>query len=62
MLIIQIKNSIVVLRGKTQQAHNISITFVQRRPNVFDVGLTLYKGNKHILCLMGRIEIKPDLP
>ena len=27
----------------TQQAQNICITFVQRRPNVFDVGPTLYK-------------------
>ena len=27
----------------TQQTQNICITFIQRRPNVFDVGPTLYK-------------------
>ena len=27
----------------SQQTQNICIAFVQRRPNVFDVGLTLYK-------------------
>ena len=26
-----------------QQTQNICITFIQRRPNVFDVGPTLYK-------------------
>ena len=27
----------------SQQAQNICITFIQRRPNVFDIGPTLYK-------------------
>ena len=27
----------------SQQAQNICITFIQRRPNVFNVGPTLYK-------------------
>ena len=31
------------LQGPSQQTQNIFITFVQRRPNVFDVGPTLYK-------------------
>ena len=38
----------------TQQTLNICITFVQRRPNVFDVGPTWYKCYRHIRCLLGR--------
>ena len=35
------------------QAHDIpSITSVQRRPNVFDVGPTLYKCYRNVLCLL----------
>ena len=30
------------------------MTFVQRRPNVFDVGPTLYKWHTNVLCLLGR--------
>ena len=37
----------------SQQTQNICITFVQRRPNVFDVGPTLYKCYKNVLCLLG---------
>ena len=37
----------------TQQTQNIGITFVQRRPNVFDVGPTLYKCYTNVLCLLG---------
>ena len=37
----------------TQQTENICITFVQRRPNVFDVGPTLYKCYTNQLCLLG---------
>ena len=38
--------------GSTQQTQNICITFVQRRPNVFDVGPTLYKINvKQMFCV-----------
>ena len=33
----------------TQRTQNISITFVQRRPNVFDVGPTLYKCNTNVV-------------
>ena len=37
----------------SQQTQNICITFVQRRPNVFDVGQTLYKCYTNVLCLLG---------
>ena len=40
-------------RNTTQQTQNISITFVQRRPNVFDAGPTLYKCYTNVLCLLG---------
>ena len=33
-----------------QQTQNICITFVQRRPNVFDVGPTFYKCYTNVLC------------
>ena len=36
----------------TQQTQNICITFVQRRPNVFDVGPTLYKYYANVLRLL----------
>ena len=39
--------------GLPQQTQNICITFVQPRPNVFDVGPTLYKNYKNVLCLLG---------
>ena len=32
---------------------NICITFVQRRPKVFDVGPTLYNCYTNVLCLLG---------
>ena len=37
----------------SQLTQNICITFVQRRPNVFDVGPTLYKCYTKVLCLPG---------
>ena len=37
----------------SQQTQNICITFIQRRPNVFDVGPTLYKCHTNVLCLLG---------
>ena len=40
-----------------QQAQNICITFVQRRPDVFDVGPTLYKYHTNILCLLGTASV-----
>ena len=36
----------------TQLTESICITFVQRRPNVFDVGPTLYKCYTNALCLL----------
>ena len=35
-----------------QKTQNIRITFVQRRPNVFDVGPRLYKWYTNVLCLL----------
>ena len=32
---------------------NTCITFIQRRPNIFDVGPTLYKCYTNVLCLLG---------
>ena len=52
------KNRICVI-GKgahSKQTQNISITFVQRRPNVFDVGPALYKCYRNVLCLLGWIS------
>ena len=37
----------------SQQIQNICITFVQRRPSVFDVGPTLCKCYTNVLCLLG---------
>ena len=31
-----------------KQTHNIRITFVQRRPNILDVGQTLYKRHTNV--------------
>ena len=36
----------------SQQKQNICITFIQRRPSVFDVGPTLYKCYTNVLCLL----------
>ena len=36
-----------------QQTQNICITFIKRRPNVFDVGPTLYTCYTNVLCLLG---------
>ena len=36
-----------------QQTQNICITFIQRRPNVFDVGPTLYKRYTDVFVLAG---------
>ena len=33
---------------------DFSITFIQRRPNVFDVGPALYKYYTNVLCLLGK--------
>ena len=36
-----------------QLPQTICITFVQRRPNVFDVSPSLYKCYTNVLCLLG---------
>ena len=36
----------------SEQTQNICITFIQRRPNVFDVGPTLSTRYTNILCLL----------
>ena len=41
-----------------QQTQNICTTFVQRRPNVFDVDPTLYKCYVNILCLLGGLMLR----
>ena len=45
----------IVTHGRfaTQQTLNICITFIQRRPNVFDVGPALYKCHTNVFCLLG---------
>ena len=40
-------------KSSCQQTRDICITVIQRRPNVFDVGSTLYKVIQMILCLLG---------
>ena len=45
------------IQQSTQKTQNICITFVQRRPNVFDAGPTLYKCYKNILCSLGRRRV-----
>ena len=37
----------------SQHTQTICITFVQRRPNIFDVGPTLYKCYTNASCLLG---------
>ena len=39
--------------NSSQQTQNICTTFIQRRPNVFDVCLTLYKCYTNVSCLLG---------
>ena len=34
---------------------DITYLFAQRRPNVFEVGPTLYKCYTNVLCLLGRL-------
>ena len=36
----------------SRQSQNICLAFIQRRPNVFDVGPTLYKSYTNVLCLL----------
>ena len=45
-----------------QQTQSICITFMQRHPNVFDVGPTLYTFfcDTYVLCLLGIRHIDPN--
>ena len=43
---------LVTFTSLSQQTQNNSMIFVQRRPNVFDVGPTLYKWYSNTLCLL----------
>ena len=43
----------------SQQTQNICRTFVQRRPNVFDVGPTLCKCYTSVLFLLGLFQTSP---
>ena len=38
-----------------KQTQNICITFVLSRPNVFDIGQTLYKCYTIVVCLLGYV-------
>ena len=44
-----------------QQTQNICRTFIQCRPNVFDVGPTLYESYTNVLCLLGLAHNKSPL-
>ena len=37
----------------SHQTENICMTFIQFRPNVFDIGPALYKCYKNVLRLLG---------
>ena len=41
--------------------NDFCITFVQRRPNVFDVGPTLYKCYTNVLCLLDCYVVLQDI-
>ena len=51
-----------VTEKTSQQTQNICTTFVQRRPNVIDVGPTLYKYYTNVLCLPGSAEVDHGVP
>ena len=44
-----------LVKYTSQHTENICITFVQRRPNVFDVGPALNKCYTNVWCLLGGI-------
>ena len=41
----------------SQQTQNFCIAFVQRRPNVFAIGPTLYKCYTNVLCLLSKVQL-----
>ena len=43
----------IVISTITQETQNIYITSIQRRPNVFDVGPTLYRCYTNVSLLLG---------
>ena len=45
----------------TQHTHNICIKFIQRRPNAFDVGPTLYKCYTNVMCSLGSLSYPRDI-
>ena len=45
----------VILPGTSQQTQHMYLTFVQRLPNVFDIGPTLHKCYTNVLCLLERL-------
>ena len=47
------------IKMTTQWTKNICLTFIQHRPNVFDVGPTLYKCYTDVLCLLGTECLTP---
>ena len=50
-------STVTIILILTQQTQNICITFVQRRPKVFDVEPTLYKCYAKIVCLLSILVI-----
>ena len=46
----------IFILDTSQQTQHICITFMQRRPDVFDVGPTLYKCYTIFLCLMWYVQ------
>ena len=46
-------NNYMMIEPTAQQTQTICITFTQCRPNVEDVGPTLYKCYTNVLCLLG---------
>ena len=62
ILILRCSNGVLqqYIESVTQQKQNICITFIQRRPNVFDVGPTLYKCYTNI-CVCWDIQQRHDV-
>ena len=48
----KVTNFVRIEHYQSQQTQNICITFVQRWPNVFDVGPTFHKCYANVLCLL----------
>ena len=48
-----LRQPFINIKSTIPSKQNICITFVQRRPNVFDVGPALFKCYTNVLCLLG---------